>query len=98
MGRRSKAKRSSLQQLGATLTASGHPASRPTVARLLRKLGYSPKANARRKEARRFSRAAKRAVPANWGATRAVHRRRADYQRGHEKMELIGNFKNAGRK
>lgn len=52
MGRRTKAKRSSLQQLSAALSAAGHLASRPTVARLLRQLGYSPKVNARRTEAR----------------------------------------------
>jgi Rhodopirellula transposase DDE domain len=52
MGRRAKAKRSSLRHLSTTLTAAGHAASRPTVARLLRQLGYSPKANARRTEAK----------------------------------------------
>lgn len=52
MGRRPKAKRSSLAQLSATLTTTGHAASRPTVSRLLRQLGYSPKVNARRTEAR----------------------------------------------
>jgi hypothetical protein len=52
MGRRAKAKRSSLHHLSTTLAEAGHPASRPTVARLLRQLGYSPKANARRTEAR----------------------------------------------
>jgi Rhodopirellula transposase DDE domain len=52
MGRRAKAKRSSLQHLSAALSAAGHPASRPTVARLLRQLGCSPKVNARRAEAR----------------------------------------------
>lgn len=52
MGRRPKAKRSSLRHLSAALTAAGHPVSRPTVSRLLRELGYSPKLNARRKEAR----------------------------------------------
>ena len=52
MGRRAKAKRSSLRHLSAALGAAGHPASRPTVARLLRQLGYSPKVNARRAEAR----------------------------------------------
>ena len=52
MGRRAKAKRSSLHHLSSALTAAGHPASRPTVARLLRQLGYSPKVNARRSEAR----------------------------------------------
>lgn len=48
MGRRLKAKRSSLRAVCARLTAAGHPASRTTVAKLLRKMGYSPKANARR--------------------------------------------------
>jgi hypothetical protein len=52
MGQRAKSKRRSLRQLSEALTAAGHPASRPTVARLLRELGYSPKANARRREAR----------------------------------------------
>ena len=52
MGRRAQAKRSSLQHLSAALSTAGHPASRPTVARLLRQLGYSPKVNARRAEAR----------------------------------------------
>lgn len=52
MGRRAKAKRSSLAHLSATLAQQGHAASRPTVARLLRHLGYSPKVNARRTEIR----------------------------------------------
>jgi hypothetical protein len=52
MGRRAKAKRSSLRHLSAALTAAGHPVSHPTVGRLLWQLGYSPKANARRTEAR----------------------------------------------
>jgi Rhodopirellula transposase DDE domain len=52
MGRRAKSKRRSLRQLSELLSAAGHPASRPTVARLLHELGYSPKANARRSEAR----------------------------------------------
>lgn len=52
MGRRPKARRSSLRSLSARLTAAGHPASRTTVARLLHKMDYSPKANARRTEAR----------------------------------------------
>ena len=42
----------SLRHLSAALGAAGHPASRPTVSRLLRELGYSPKVNARRTEAR----------------------------------------------
>ena len=52
MGRRPKAKRSSLAHLSATLMEQGHAASRPTVSRLLRTLDYSPKVNARRTEAR----------------------------------------------
>ena len=47
-----KYKRSSLRQLRDRLHAQGHPASHTTVGRLLRKLGYSPKANARRKDAK----------------------------------------------
>ena len=50
MGRRSKAKRSSLQHLRAALKQEGHSISRPTVSKLLRKLKYSPKVNARRVE------------------------------------------------
>jgi hypothetical protein len=52
MGKRAKGKRRSLRQLSEALSAAGHPASRPTVARLLRELGYSPKANARCGETR----------------------------------------------
>jgi hypothetical protein len=52
MGRRAKAKRSSLRHLSQTLAKEGHPASRMTIAKLLHKLEYSPKANARRTEAR----------------------------------------------
>jgi hypothetical protein len=49
---RAKYKRSSLRQLSTRLTAAGHPAGRTTVGRLLRKLGYSPRVNARGKEAK----------------------------------------------
>lgn len=52
MGRRAKAKRSSLRHLSQALAEEGHPVSRMTVAKLLHKLKYSPKANARRTEAR----------------------------------------------
>jgi transposase len=47
-----KYKRSSLRQLRDRLQAQGHPASPTTVGRLLKQLGYSPKANVRRKEAK----------------------------------------------
>ena len=49
---RAKYKRSSLRHLSARLAEEGHPASPPSVSRLLRKLGYSPRVNARRKEAK----------------------------------------------
>lgn len=47
-----KYKRSSLRALSAQLKTHGHTVSTHTVARLLRALGYSPKANVRRTEAR----------------------------------------------
>ena len=47
-----KYKRSSLRALSAALATRGHRVSTHTVARLLRSLGYSPKANVRRTEAR----------------------------------------------
>lgn len=47
-----KYKRSSLRQLSARLREQGHSACPTTVSRLLRKLGYSPRVNARRKEAK----------------------------------------------
>lgn len=52
MGRRAAGKRSSLAHLSTTLMTQGHAVSRPTVSRLLHRLGYSPKVNARRCEAR----------------------------------------------
>nr|WP_194726830.1 hypothetical protein [Noviherbaspirillum malthae] len=61
MGRRAKAKRSSLRQLSQAIAEEGHPASRMTVAKLLHKLKYSPNANARRTEARGAS-------PTEWNA------------------------------
>ena len=47
MGQRPKAKCSSLRRLNSALKQEGHPASRPTVAKLLRKLGYALRVNAR---------------------------------------------------
>lgn len=43
-------KRSSLRNLRDRLKAEGHKVSHPTVARLLEKLGYSPKVNAKEEE------------------------------------------------
>lgn len=42
--------RSSLRHLSERLKAAGHPASPPTVGRLLRKLGYSLRVNAKKRE------------------------------------------------
>jgi transposase len=47
-----KYKRSSLRQLRDYLREQGHAASPTTVGRLLKQLGYSPKVNARRKQAK----------------------------------------------
>lgn len=47
-----KSKRSSLRQLSERLHEDGHSACPTTVSRLLRKLDYSPRVNARRKEAK----------------------------------------------
>lgn len=98
MGRRAKAKRRSLHHLSAALSAAGHPASRPTVARLLRQLGYSPKVNARRTEARS-------SPPERDAQFRHIVEQRAQFQASGEpiisvdskKKELVGDFKNAGR-
>jgi len=43
--------RSSLRHLSERLKDAGHPASPPTVARLLRKLGYCLRVNAKKREA-----------------------------------------------
>jgi hypothetical protein len=52
MGRHPMAKSSSLRHRSAALKKKGHAASPPTVSKLLRKLKYSPKVNARRTEVR----------------------------------------------
>jgi hypothetical protein len=52
MGRRPMAKSSSLRHLSAALKKEGHAVSPPTISKLLRKLKYSPKVNARRTEVR----------------------------------------------
>jgi hypothetical protein len=98
MGRRAKAKRSSLRHLSAALSAVGHPASRATVSRLLREFGYSPKVKARRTEARR-------SPPERDAQFRRIAQQREQFQAAGEpiisvdtkKRELVGNFKNAGR-
>jgi hypothetical protein len=89
--------RSSLRQLSGRLAATGHAASPPTVARLLRRLAYSLHVNAKQREAR-----------ANH-PERDLQFRYLDQQRqafaqaglplisvDSKKKELIGNFRNAG--
>ncbi|AWJ92503.1 hypothetical protein Sp245p_22370 (plasmid) [Azospirillum baldaniorum] len=51
-GRRAEAKRRCLQHLSAAFAVAGYPASRPTMACLVRRFGFLPKGNARRTEAR----------------------------------------------
>jgi hypothetical protein len=99
LGLRPKTKRSSLRTLSAKLNASGHPVSRMTVARLLREMDYSPKANARRTEGRQASPAQRD------GQFRHIAKQREQFTTSggpiisvDTKKELIGNFKNEGRK
>lgn len=90
--------RSSLRHLSARLTSAGHAASPPTVARLLRKLEYSMKAN--RKERERGSDHPQREAQfAHIEAEKARHRqaRQPIVSVDTKKKELIGDFKNAGR-
>src|SRR3954469_6864711 len=93
MGRRAKGKRSSLQHLSAALGAAGHPASRPTVARLLPQLGYLGKVNARAPGARG-------SAPEREAQFRHIAEQRAQFQAAGEptisvdskKKELVGDF------
>ncbi len=98
MARRAAAKRSSLAHLSTTLRAQGHAVSRPTVSRLLRQLGYSPKVNARRCEAR-SSPAERDAQFDHIAAERARLAAAGNpiISVDTKKMELIGNYRNAGR-
>lgn len=90
--------RSSLRQLSQRLGARGHPASPPTVGRLLDEQGYSLRVNAKQREARSVR--PDRAVQ----FAHIVEQRQAFEQAGlpvisvdTKKKELIGDFKNAGR-
>jgi Rhodopirellula transposase DDE domain len=90
--------RSSLGSLSARLTEAGHPASPPTVGRLLRSLDYALHVNAKKIEAsaahpdraRQFDYIAQQRqafTDAGWPIVSV----------DTKKKELIGNFKNAGR-
>jgi hypothetical protein len=92
-----KYKRRSLRTLSTKLQAAGHAASPHTVARLLRQLGYSPKANVRRTEARS-------SPPEQDAQFRQIAAQRAQFHTTGDpvisvdtKKEMIGNFKNPGR-
>ncbi len=90
--------RSSLRHLSERLKAMGHPASPPTVGRLLRKLGYSLRVNAKKREA-------SAAHPDRASQFEVIASQRQVFQAAGspiisvdtKKKELIGNFKNAGR-
>ena len=90
--------RSSLRALSARLAAAGHPASPPTVGRLLRRLGYGLHANAKQVEASARH-------PERDAQFAHLTAQRAAFQAAGlpvlsvdtKKKELIGDFKNAGR-
>ncbi len=89
--------RSSLRQLAQRLEDVGHPASPPTVGRLLGKLGYSLRVNVKKQEA-------SAAHPDRQQQFEVIEGQRQVFQAAGwpiisvdtKKKELIGNFKNAG--
>jgi len=97
MVQRPMAKRSSLQHLSTRLAEAGHRVSRPTLAKLLRQKGYSPKRNARRSNARS-------SPPEHDSQFQHIAEKRKDFEATGDpiisvdtkKKELIGNFKNNG--
>ena len=90
--------RSSLRHLAQRLKETGHPVSPPTVARLLRKLGYGLRVNAKKREA-------SSAHPDREAQFELIASQRQIFQAAGwpiisvdtKKKELIGNFTNAGR-
>ncbi len=90
--------RSSLRTLSGRLHAAGHGVSPPTVGRLLTKLGYALRVNAKRVEAR----AGHPDRDAQFAYIAEQRQAFADAGRpilsvDTKKKELVGNFKNAGR-
>jgi hypothetical protein len=91
--------RSSLRQLCKWLKEEGHPASSTVVSRLLRKMGYSLKANERKQGHSRPN------CPERDEQFRYIAAQRATYQAAGwpiisvdtKKKELIGNFRNNGK-
>jgi Rhodopirellula transposase DDE domain len=90
--------RSSLRHLSARLGDSGHAASPPTVGRLLRKLGYSPKASRKEREAGE-GHPDREAQFAHIEAEKQAHLAAGQpvVSVDTKKKELIGDFKNGGR-
>ena len=88
---------SSLRHLAQRLEDVGHPASPPTVGRLLRKFGYSLRVNVKKQEANA-------AHPARQQQFEVIESQKQVFQAAGwpiisvdtKKKELIGNFKNAG--
>jgi len=87
--------RSSLRQLSRRLSNTGQAASPPTVGRLLKKLGYSLKANVKKKAGKEHPDRDKqfKYIEAQIKAFRAAGWPIISVD---TKKELIGNFKNAG--
>jgi Rhodopirellula transposase DDE domain len=89
--------RSSLRHLSQHLEEAGHPASPPTVGRLLRKLGYSLRVNVKKQEA-------SAAHPNRQQQFEMLESQKQVFQAAGwpiisvdtKKKELIGNFKNSG--
>jgi Rhodopirellula transposase DDE domain len=90
--------RSSLRHLSERLGGLGHPASPPTVGRLLRKLDYSLKANRKEREARE-GHPDREAQFAHIEAEKRSHLAAGQpiVSVDTKKKELIGDFKNPGR-
>jgi hypothetical protein len=89
--------RSSLRRLSGQLAAAGHGASAPTVGRLLRKLGYSLKANVKSQEGGAAH--PERNTQFEHIAAQKQSFRAAGWpiiSVDTKKKELIGDFKNAG--
>jgi hypothetical protein len=88
--------RSSLRKLQARLLAEGHAASPSTIARLLRGLGYSPKACKRRRAGARCPGTAEQFEHIRLHRRRFLAEKLPVISVDTKKKELIGNFRNRG--
>lgn len=89
--------RSSLRKLQARLREEGHPTSPSTIARLLRGMGYSPKACKRRRAGERCEGAAEQFEHIRLHPRRLLASGLPVVSVDTQKKELIGNFRNPGR-